>query len=222
METKELWNLYISKNIPEIYPDIFRFFSNKLPLEFLKEYDYEEVIIETSGQLRSAGEYEKAKEFIELIRNRHPDIYFDTLPFIGDFFVDYLLFHQQKEKVTEVSADYLKVPDEQLDELIKNFRKLIFHRETAIMESLMKKSFQAVRNSSAMTMNEEIEIADAKLAMEIEGQYRLFLQEKRFDRTSLLKALMAYHLEPDVLSLSIIEKGLAEDRPPATNCSRIS
>lgn len=75
MTTQEFWEKYIGKDIFESYEDTKHFFSKKLPADFLNEYDYGEVILETRGHHETAKEFEKVIEFTKILQTKQSKIY---------------------------------------------------------------------------------------------------------------------------------------------------
>ena len=75
MSAEEFWDLYInSSDTLDIYDEVIAFFSEELPKNFEDEYDVMEVIVEVQGHHKEAKEFEKVIKFINLIKEKHPNL----------------------------------------------------------------------------------------------------------------------------------------------------
>ena len=75
MTAVEFWNKYINEDILEIFDVTYDFFSNKLPNEFVENYDVGEVILETIGHHETAKEFDKVLKFTELLQDKQSKLY---------------------------------------------------------------------------------------------------------------------------------------------------
>lgn len=73
MTTEELWKLYMEKDgVLKYFDQIYDFFSDDLPTDFVEEYNVGEVIMETKRHNENAKNFDRVFKFIELIREKHP------------------------------------------------------------------------------------------------------------------------------------------------------
>lgn len=224
METEEFWDLYINESLLENYDKVMAFFSQQpLPENFLREYDYTEVILEVLGVLETAKEHEKLLSFISLLQELHPAQYMEAHEFVDDFLVSYYCFHEQTEKLDGPVRNFMVEPDDKMDMLQMVFDKLLFYQQLPSLRKLSSLPMVlTLQESPQLIMGAEAEIATTHLYLELEQAYRSLQENKKVQWEQLQKDMEAYNIffEDDFLptlqkafSGPEIEKaGLPEDR----------
>ncbi len=209
MTTKEFWKKYTKENILEIFDVIFDFFSKELPAGFLEEYDVAEVILETKGHHVSARKFDRVLKFLNLIREKHPELYQENFQYLDDFLVDYYCFHGDTEKVEAAFANFMNDPLHDYDMFFISFKKLLFYQYTNLIDKAITDNFDDVAGSDKLWGSPEYELAICKLYSELEG----FWERDRnlFPKDQLIKVLERYGFDLDEKLLLSIEQSVFSD-----------
>ena len=88
MTLEEFANKYDNEDILDIFDDTCEFFSQELPQEFFDEYDPVDVILDTMGYQHSAKNFDNVIKFIDIVKNKQPEIYKMSFPYHHDFLVE--------------------------------------------------------------------------------------------------------------------------------------
>ena len=99
MTLEEFANRYDNEEILDIFEDTCEFFSQELPQAFFDDYDPVDVILDTMGHQESAKNFDNVIKFIDIVKNKQPEIYKDSFVYLNDFLVEYYCFHQDRKIV---------------------------------------------------------------------------------------------------------------------------
>lgn len=207
MTTQEFWNKYTSEDILNIYDDIKHFFSEKLPTDFINEYNYGEVILETRGHHETAKEFEKVIEFTKILQTKQPKIYEEYHQYFDDFLIDYYCFHNQVNMLKQPVENFFTNPAQGIDEFLSSFRKLLYYQQIELIDSIVINMYQKIENSPGILDGAGYELAIAKFYIELEKQYKYFLNNGNFEWGNFINNLKKYNFNFEPGFLPSLENG---------------
>ena len=209
MTTKEFWKKYTKENILDIFDITCEFFSGELPADFLKKYDVAEVILETKGHHVSARKFDRVLKFLNLIREKHPELYQENFQYLDDFLVDYYCFHGDTEKVGAAFANFMNDPLHDYDMFFSSFKKLLFYQYTDLIDKAITDNFDDVAGSDELWGSPEYDLAICKLYSELEGFWKK--NNNLFPKDQIIKVLERYGFDLDEKLLLSIEQSVFSD-----------
>jgi SEC-C motif len=206
--TKELWKLYTSKDaVIKHFDQIYDFFSQELPSDFIEEYDVGEVIIETKGHNETAKNFDRVLKFIELIQVKHPDLYLENFQYLDDFLIDYHSFHHDRSAAVKAFSNFMEYPDQSYDELLASLKKLIYYQHTDIVDRFVTQSYLTIKYSDKLIGGCEYDLALYKFFINLEYFYKLG-ESKSLDKITFNSSMIPYEFNFKTNGLDNVEKGL--------------
>ena len=208
MTTEEFWNKYTHEDIFEIYDITCDFFSQKLPEEFLENYDVGEVILEMKGHHETAKQFDKVLKFTKLIQDKQSQLYQEYFQYFDEFLVDYYLFHGETEKAENAFSNFIKKPVHDFDAYLTCFKKLLFYQRANILDKAVTANYNEVENSDKLIGSAAYDLATSKLYITLEQFYQKYKKENVFDKDALNVILDQYGFNFDENAFLFIEEGL--------------
>jgi len=208
MTTQEFWEKYKKENILKIYDDIKHFFSEKLPADFITDYDYGEVVLEVQGHYAKAKKFEKVLEFTKILQTKQPRIYEELHEYFDDFLIDYYCFHNQVNMLEQPVKNFFSDLGQGIDNFLMIFKKLLYYQQIDLVDSIAN-MYQKIETSPAIMGNAGHGLAFAKMYIELEKQYNGFLDNGRFTWENFADSLEQYDFDFEADFLSSLEKGFA-------------
>jgi hypothetical protein len=206
--TKELWKLYTSKDgVIKHFDQIYDFFSQELPADFIEEYDVGEVIIETKGHNETVKNFDRVLKFIELIQTKHPNLYLENFPYLDDFLIDYHSFYHDRVAAVKAFSNFMEYPDQSYDELLTSLKKLIFYQHTEIVDRFVTQSYLTIKHSDKLIGGCEYDLALYKFFINLEHFYKLG-ESKSFDKITFNSSMLPYEFNFKTSGLDNVEQGL--------------
>ena len=207
MTLEEFANRYDNEEILDIFEDTCEFFSQELPQAFFDDYDPVDVILDTMGHQESAKNFDNVIKFIDIVKNKQPEIYKDSFVYLNDFLVEYYCFHQDISKVDEAFSLFIENPLEDYDNYLKAYRTLLFYQHSQLLNRAIVENYYDVSES------DDIVGGAYDLAL---SKFYIILQEafedkkKGFDKVDFAAQLNKYDLEFTDGLLSSFQKGLSQ------------
>jgi uncharacterized protein YecA (UPF0149 family) len=217
MTSEEFWNILTSKGALDSYDAVMDFFSQeKLPEDFLNEYDYGDVILDVSGQYELAKEFDKLIRFLQLLKEKHPEIYQEFQEYLDDFFINYYCYHQQTVKLAEPVQAYMQEPDRKIDLLKPVYKKLLFYQQINYVRELSSlEMVNKISNSQEVLEGAETGFAITAFHLELEEIYLQYRSQGRFHWDKLQEKMAPYELYYEDSLFPALEKGLSAEQPNA-------
>lgn len=209
MTAEEFWGKYLKENILDIFDITCDFFSSEFPAGFLKGYDAGEVIIETIEKNVSAKEFDKALKFIDLIRDKHPDLYRENFQYIDGHLVDYYCFNGDAGKVEDAFANFKREPVHDYDMYFMSFKILLLYQYTDLLNRAIEENFNSVAGCDKLIGYPEYDLAICRLYMELEGFWEK--ESNVFPKDQLMMVLERYGFDLDGELMSTIEQDVFSD-----------
>jgi hypothetical protein len=211
MNIEKYWDKYINEDLVSIYPETKELFSNELPKDFLDNYNYEEVILETTGKLENAKEFDKSVEFIDILQSKQPEIFKEIYHYLDDFLVEYYCFNKDWKKLTVPINDFIKEPVQGIDNLLSSFSILENYQCLDECEKLIKKTYSIINNSDELMSGSGYSLALTKLFIEIEKSYENYQICGKFNRKKILQKTEKFDLDPDIDLLNSFETAFTNE-----------
>ena len=209
MNTQEFWDKFTNENLLDIFDITYDFFSKKLPQDFIKKYDVDEVIFETLDAQKTTGNFENVLKFIKLIKEKQPKIYKNIFIYLDDFLIDYFCFCDDKKMVDSAFSNFIKDPLKDYDKTLCSYKKLLFYQHTDLIKKLIVKNYKKVLESPEIIQGAESTLAVTMLYLTLEELYDY--DNSNFNRNDLIKKLSPYHFDLDDGFLNALENGLYKD-----------
>jgi len=209
---EEYWNKYISGDLISIYPETKELFLKKLPKKFLNEYAYDELILETAGELENIKDFDKLVEFIQILQNKQPEIFKDIYHYPDCFLIDYYCFHSKHDMLIKPINDFIKAPVNGIDNLIRSFKLLIYYQYTEEADKLTKSTYHIIKESEEVMPGAELELAYLIFFIDLENEYKNSLSGKRFNRKKIIKSSQKYDLTLSDDLLNCFETALTNEK----------
>lgn len=212
MTTEEFWDKYTSKKILDAFDDVNNFFSKEqLPTEFLEDYDYVEIILETNGHHFDAKEFDKVLKFNKTVQQKHPQIYLEVFEYLNRDLISYHCFYQNKEEVRKALIPYLSEPVRGVDQFIKVVQKITSYQYVDLLEIIPASVYTAIDSSNDLMPGSGSFLANAKQYIELEKLYLTFLETGSFEWDRFRKGLDVFGFEFSDKFFPYVEKGLKGD-----------
>lgn len=210
MNIEEYWDKYINEDILDIFDETCEFFSQKLPKKVLEEYDVAEVILETKGHHETAKEFNKVLAFIQLIKEKQPELHQEEFQYIDDTLVEYYCFMNEPSKVEEAFSNFLKYPVQDFDKYLGVFKLLIFYGQTKLVEKAINNNFDEVANCEKLMGLAEYELAMGKFYIALEDAFLGFKKDGIFDNQKFYDTLKYFGFDLEIDYLESVEKGICD------------
>jgi hypothetical protein len=210
MNIEEYWDKYTNEDILDIFDETCEFFSQKLPKKVLEEYDVAEVILETKGHHETAKEFNKVLAFIQLIKEKQPELYQEEFQYIDDTLVEYYCFMNEPSKVEEAFSNFLKYPVQDFDKYLGVFKLLIFYGQTKLVEKAINNNFDEVANCEKLMGLAEYELAMGKFYIALEDAFLGFKKDGIFDNQKFYDTLKYFGFDLELDYLESVEKGICD------------
>lgn len=208
MTTKEFWKIYMSKDgCVKHFDQIFDFFSEDLPSEFVDGYDVGEVILETRGHNETAKNFDKVLKFTELIQQKHPALYEEFFQYFDDFLIDYHSFNGNREGAENAFSNFYENPEHNFDQLLYSLKKLLFYQHFEVIDKTVIKSFDIIKNSDKLIGGAEYDLALLKYYINLEFFFNQ-INHNSFDKSEFEKSLLPFDFKFQPKAIDFIELGL--------------
>ena len=208
MTTKEFWKIYTSKDgCVKHFDEIFDFFSDDLPAEFVDGYDVGEVILETRGHNETAKKFDRVLKFTELIKQKHPALYEEYFQYFDDFLIDYHSFNGNREGAENAFSNFYENPEHDFDQLLFGLKKLLFYQHSDIIDKTVSKSFDIIKNSDKLIPGAEYDLALLKYYINLEFFYNQ-INQNSFNKSEFEKSLLPFDFKFQPNAIDFIELGL--------------
>lgn len=209
MTEKEFWKRYKKENILEIFDGICDFFSQKLSKEFTEKNDVVDVILEAIGHLETEKEFDKMVKFIELIKEKQPELYEDNFQYMDDSLINYYCFCKEHEKVEKSFSNFMSNPIHDYESFLLSFKKILFYGYTNLINKTIELNYKEVVTSEKLWGSASGELAISKFHITLEDLYQRG-NNTGFDKNKFSEILQKYGFEFDEDDLVSIEKGMQE------------
>ena len=207
MTLEEFANKYDNEDILDIFDDTCEFFSQELPQEFFDEYDPVDVILDTMGYQHSAKNFDNVIKFIDIVKNKQPEIYKMSFPYHNDFLVEYYFFYQDMSKVDEAFSPFIDNPLEDYDNYLKVYRTLLFYQHSQLLNRAIAENYYEVCESDDI-IGGAYDLALSKFYITMQEAFED--KKKGFDKGDFAAQLKKYDLEFTDGLLSSFQKGLSQ------------
>ena len=206
MTSEEFWDLYINENILDIFDETCEFFSHDLPDGFTDEYDALEIILETAGHNENVKNFDNVIKFIDIIKNKQPELYKESFVYLNEFLVEYYCFHQDTSKVDEVFSLYIENPVEDYDKFLSCLKSIKFYQHSELLNRAIVESYHPVETSDRI-LGGGVDLSMAKFYIILQ---EFFEEKKDFDKIAFSAELEKYGFEFNDDSFSALKDGLFE------------
>lgn len=208
MDIEKYWDKYMNESLLDIFDETCEFFSQKLPEKVLEEYDVVEVILETKGHHETAKEFDKVLSFIQLIKEKQPDLYKEYFQYLDDTLVEYYCFMNEPAKVDEAFSNFLKHPVHDFDTYLRVFKILIFNGRIDLIDKALNQNFDEVAQCDKLIGAAEYDMAMAKFYLTLEELYLDFKRGQIFDKQKFYGMLKNFGFDLEIDYLESVEKGI--------------
>lgn len=206
MTTEEYWQQYLDRDVFENFELTCDFFSKELPKDVLENYDVGEVILETVGDHINDKKFPQVFKFIDLLRERQPELYQEYFEYMDDFLVDYNCFLGDKKEAIRAFQNFLEHPVQEFDQFLQAFKTLRFYQYSELAELAVRQSYQKVRDSSELIGDAGNYLAICGFYFSLEKEYRL--RNEEVDVDEVLSVSSGYDFNFDISLLNSMAKGL--------------
>jgi hypothetical protein len=210
MDIEKYWDKYMNESLLDIFDETCEFFSQKLPEKVLEEYDVVEVILETKGHHETAKEFDKVLSFIQLIKEKQPDLYKENFQYLDDTLVEYYCFMNEPDKVDKAFSNFLKHPVHDFDSYLKVFKILIFNSRIDLIDKALNQNFDEVAQCDKLIGTAEYDLAMAKFYKTLEELYLDFKSKQIFDKQKFYGTLENFGFDLEIDYLESVEKGICD------------
>lgn len=93
-----------------IFNTVYSYFEKGIPEEEKNSELIEDIVIETIDSVYEQSDFDKFFKFIDLLKNKYPQIYIDQFDFIDPFLVEYYCFEQDNDKIKDAFANFAQYP----------------------------------------------------------------------------------------------------------------
>ena len=209
MTLEEFSKKYDNEDASSIFDDTCEFFSHELPQEFFDDYDPVDVILDTMGHQESAKNFDNVIKFVDIIKNKQPELYKESFVYLNDFLVEYYCFHQDIPKVEEAFSLYIENPFDNYDFYLKAFRTLLFYQHSDLLNRAIEENYYDVSVSDEI-ISDAYDLALCKFYITLQDAF----EDKKngFDKVDFAAQLEKYDLEFKDGLLSSFQKGLSQSR----------
>ena len=215
MKTEEFWDIYINstENTLDVYDSVMMFFADKLPKNFVEEYDAVEIIIEVQGQHKTAKKFEKVIDLAKLIKEKHPDIFKKTSRYSNPFLLSYYTYHKNGDEIENIFTEISKDVVTDYDDFMAMFNHLLFNQYVDLIEVAVDPNFQAIRKSTELVDGAEYDLISIKLNNTLEKYYLTNKTSTPYSISKLSQDIRKYAFNAEVLqrNLENYESGLYGD-----------
>ena len=213
MTAVEFWNKYINEDILEIFDVTYDFFSNKLPNEFVENYDVGEVILETIGHHETAKEFDKVLKFTELLQDKQPKLYEEYFQYFDAFLIDFNCFQNESSKVDIAFSNFIKNPIQDFDQYLICFKKLLFYGYANILNKAIIQNYERVNTSDKLMGGAGYDLALSKFYITLEECYQKNTDSVGFSKDEFLEKLDKYNFDFNEKFLLAVETGVSRPVP---------
>ncbi|MFV7234263.1 YecA family protein [Flavobacterium sp. ZB4R12] len=215
MKAEEFWDVYMNstENTLDIYDEAMVFFSEELPENFTEEYDVTEVVLEVQGHHETAKKFEKVINFVNLIKEKHPEIYEETSVYSNNFLTSYYGYQNDIPEIEKVFEDASKNVEANYDQFLSVFKTLLFYQHINIVERAVDANFEAVSNCDTLIAGSEYDLIIIKLFNSLEKHYLASQAGIVFEKEKVVQDIQKYTFDFIEIeqSITLFEKGLFED-----------
>ena len=209
MTLEEFSNKYDNEETSSIFDDTCEFFSQELPQEFFDDYDPVDVILDTMGHQDDAKNFDNVIKFIDIVKNRQPELYKESFVYLNDFLVEYYFFHQDTSKVEEAMSLYIDNPLEDYDSYLKAYRTLIFYQHSELLNKAIEKNYDDVSVSNQI-IGGAYDLAISKFYMTLQETFED--KNEAFDKVDFSSKVEKYEFELDDNLLSALQKSISQSQ----------
>lgn len=209
MTLEEFVDLYDNEDPLDIFDETCEFFSQELPQEFFDDYDPVDVILDTMGHQDDAKNFKNIIKFIDIVKNKQPEIYNEGFVYINDFLVEYYCFHQDTSKVEEAMSLYIDNPLEDYDSYLKAYRTLIFYQHSELLNRAIGENYLDVSTSNRI-IGGAYDLAISKFYMTLQETFED--KNEAFDKVDFSSKVETYEFELDDNLLSALHKSISQSQ----------
>lgn len=215
MKAEEFWDIYMNstENTLDIYDEVMVFFSEKLPDGFNEEYDTLEVVLEVQEHHETAKKFQKVIDFVNVIKDKHPEIYEESSVYSNPFLVNYYAYQNNSAEIEKIFADASVNVAENYDDFLAIFKTLLYYQYINIIEKAVDPNFEDVSNSDNLIWGSEYDLIIIKLFNSLEKHYLASQAGIAFEKEKVVQDIQKYTFDFIEIeqSITLFEKGLFED-----------
>ena len=154
----------------------------------------------------SAKNFDNIIKFIDIIKNKQPELYKESFVYLNEFLVEYYCFHQDTSKVDEVFSLYIENPVEDYDKFLSCFKSIKFYQHSELLNRAIVESYHSVETSERI-LGGGVDLSMAKFYIILQ---EFFEEKKDFDKIAFSAELEKYGFEFNDDSFSALKDGLFE------------
>ncbi len=207
--SEEFWDIYINKKILDSYDEICEFFSHELPNDFMKNYDVIGIVIETSGKHKDAKEFEKTIKFIDIIKEKQPELYQEAFKYFDEFLICYNCFYKKYDIADAAFSNFRKNPTKDFDLYSVASKKLLFYNVNDNICSAAIENLDAVEEHPDLLFGAVLELLKFNTFFILEDVYEDYIKTKNYNHEKFLEQVEKYDWEDTFLNS--IDKGLTSE-----------
>ncbi len=139
----------------------------------------------------SAKNFDNIIKFIDIIKNKQPELYKESFVYLNEFLVEYYCFHQDTSKVDEVFSLYIENPVEDYDKFLSCLKSIKFYQHSELLNRAIVESYHPVETSDRI-LGGGVDLSMAKFYIILQ---EFFEEKKDFDKIAFSAELEKYGFE---------------------------
>jgi len=182
----------------------------KAPLtdSFIEEIDLGGILVEMLGILEKEKQFDKLLNLINVCISFQPALYKKVHFYFDEFLVNWHLFHQEKEKLTEPLNRFKENPVQGIDNMLLALKNLLFYGHTDLAVYLAEKTFEPVEKSPELIGGSGYQLAVAMYYNYLEQHYIQYLDTHEFNREQFEQKINTLKFEFAPGTMDLIEKAI--------------
>ena len=153
------------------YEIIMKTMEQPLSEKFIEELDIGEYLLELKDILISNNLIEQAITFINSFQAKQPELYKEEFQYFDNLLIDYYLYRNEPEKVTEALSRFMENPVQGIDQMKVILDILLFYGNTDLTVKLSRKTYEPIKISSEIIAGAEIDLGNIVFINLIEKIY---------------------------------------------------
>ncbi|NJK99535.1 MAG: hypothetical protein HC910_02845 [Spirulinaceae cyanobacterium SM2_1_0] len=162
---------YLQASSRQAHQLILTLLEQPLSVDWVEEMDLGMILVEMRDELASSNDFPAFLHFLDVIRDRHPEIYAAEYPYFDTFLVDYYLYRDEPEHLRQALSNFRHNPAIGVEPLFEVCEILCLYGANEIASELCRATYEPIRKSSDVIRGAEDELSRVPLYVSLETAY---------------------------------------------------